>query len=177
MRPLIDYLPPHLGGDREIRCIQEALTALARKWQEDLTDFFLQLRPETATWGLESWERAYGIAGGAELSDERRREVLIARMRSARTATNEAICELAESFPGGEVEVTEYPGEHRFTVKLVGRMGVPEWYDAFRTAIEAFAPSHLKVDYSRRYLTVGEVNAMTVAELNATPLDYFVGGI
>ena len=143
MRPLIEYLPPHLAADEEIRCIQDAFTVLAAKWQDDLDDFFRQLRPETATWGLDAWEAAYGITKNAALSYERRREVLIARMRSARTATNAAICEMAESFSGGRAAVREFCSEYRFVVQLLGQLGKPEWFDDFFAALQAFAPAHL----------------------------------
>lgn len=177
MRDLVEYLPPHLAADDENRSIQDALTRLMAKYEAAWDDMLLQLHPETAGWGLELWEKAYGILGGSGLAVERRREVVIARIRSARTATVEAVRLLAESFSGGQVEVTEFNSEYRFEVKLVGVLGTPVWYDAFRDAIRAFAPAHLLISYSRRYLTVAEVEAMPVAELNATPLDYFVGGI
>lgn len=177
MRDLTEYLPPHLAADPEVAALERALTAVLTKFDEAKDDTVAQLQLDTATWGLDRWERAYGITPAPGASPERRREAVLARIRSARTATVEAIRNLAESFSGGQVEVTEHNSEYSFEVKLVGRLGIPEWYDQFRAAMSAFAPAHLQLTYSRRYLTVAEVDALTVAQLNATPLDYFIGGI
>lgn len=143
MRALIDYLPPHIRADGEMRAIQDALTAvMSDEWAAD-RDLRAQIYPQTATWTLRYWEAAYGLASDESQALEQRRSALLAKIRSARTATVEAIRALAAAFTSGRVTVVEHPAEYMYDVIIDSTDNEPGWIEALRSALDAFAPAHL----------------------------------
>ena len=176
MKDLITLLPDHVAADIEVQYIQAALSAAMRKCWAARDSLIDQLMPQTATWALSMWETAYGIKSDTSQTDEQRREILIAQIRSAKTATAAQIMNVAAAWVNGEVEVIEYNGEYRFVINLISQYGIPDKMEDLQAAIDAIKPAHLAVSYTRRYLLIREVTPMTLAELAMTPLNYFAGG-
>ncbi len=176
MRNLIEYLPPHIAADPETQHIQAALTVVMRKCWAAWEDLLLQTHPQTATWSLPYWKRKYGVASDPTLTVEQRRAVVMARMRSSRTATAEAIANVASALAGGAVAVEEHNSEQRLEIRFLEQIGLPATMEELVKAMEEAAPAHLAVSFIRRCLTIREVEAMTLTELAATPLNHFAGG-
>lgn len=149
MRALIEYLPEHIAADKEQRAIQDALTAvMEREWAAN-EDLRAQIFPQTATWTLKYWESFFGIRTDESLSQDTRRAVLIAKIRSARTATVAAIAALVASFTDGGITVTEVNPKSRFVVTIEELDVTADWTGALRAALENFAPAHLAFDIER----------------------------
>ena len=56
-------------------------------------------------------------------------------------------------------------------------MGIPDNLAILKKLIEDIVPAHIPVIYAFRYLLIREVHGvMTLAELDATPLNHFAGG-
>ena len=74
MTPLIEQLPAHYQRSPQDAELQRVLGLLASQLQEDKELTLEQLCPSTASgWGLEHWERAYGLTVDYSLDEERRR--------------------------------------------------------------------------------------------------------
>lgn len=109
-------------------------------------EFFIELRdqafPETATWGIEYWERRYHIPPDESLSlNERRRRVII--KRSKRSPMNPARVEqFIIGVTGRKTEVEERNREYMFDISILpGETEVD--YSELIDLIRSIKPSHL----------------------------------
>ena len=157
------------------KAIMDALERAAGRLEDAQQDVMAQLDVRTATWGLPLWENDVGIVPAQGDSLETRRSAIMARLRGSGVANVERIQAVADAWRNGEVEVSEGAGV--VTLTFVGALGIPEDMDALKTAIRDTVSAHVAVEYLLRYLLIGDVHEkMTLAELEATPLDYFAGG-
>jgi uncharacterized protein YmfQ (DUF2313 family) len=139
-----------------------------------LNDFLKQfLTPTTATWGLAFWEQGLGLKTDISKSYEERREIIMSRLRGIGTIGRDVIKRAAEAFSGGDVDVIEYPAEHRFVVKFVGTLGVPKNMVSFIEMIEDLKPAHLAYSFEYTFtwwdmlkeLTWAQAGTMTWSQL------------
>ena len=77
-----------------LKAEEEERNILFDEIEETLRQFFV----ETATWGLEYWERMLCIKTDESKTYEDRRGIVLAKMKTARTSTIEAIREICLSF-------------------------------------------------------------------------------
>jgi hypothetical protein len=143
----------------------------------DMYDVLAQFFVDTATWGLASWERIFGLPTDETKPIEERRSLIKARMRGTGTVTKTMVENVAESWYGGDVEVTENPAEYTITVKFVSSYGVPTNLNDVEKALRELIPAHLAINFEFTYLLIRDIhNVMTLAQLEATTLDKFAGG-
>ena len=100
---LIELLPGFYGLCRETKAIEDALEEGISGAQAARDDCFLQLDLNTATWGLDYWEDAYGIPREAGKDYAYRRTRILSKMRGSGTTTAALIQNVAESFINGQV--------------------------------------------------------------------------
>ncbi len=146
---LMQYLPEYWQGIKEMEQLQTVIgerEGITRYLVEDLLN---QLFVNTATWGLGRWEKELGLETDLSKTYERRRENILAKLRGSGTTTREMIKNMAIAFSGGEVEVIEYPNEHRFDIRFTGVMGIPPNMQGLEQALDEIKPAHL--DYSFKY--------------------------
>ncbi len=158
---LMQYLPDYYQNIKEVKKLQEAMGyevgGLAYSIQDILNQFFIN----TATWGLDLWEKLYGIITDRSKSYERRREILLAKLRGSGTTTKEMIKNVAVAFSGGDVAVQEYPEEYRFVVQFIGVKGIPQNMAGLINAIEEIKPAHLSFSFKYTYTTWNALNGLT----------------
>jgi hypothetical protein len=63
--------------------------------------------------------------------------------------------------------------DYELEIKFVSNTGLPPNLDDFKAAIDNIIHAHLGVTYRYRYLTVSEVQALTINQLNSTQLTNF----
>lgn len=174
---LTKHYPDRLLSSPEFFEFQEALGAVVHRLRSDLYSFGDQLSAGTATWGLCAWERALGIPVDVSKSDTERRSLIMSKLRGVGTVTADMIANIAQSFVEGEVTVREVPERASIVVKFVGELGIPSGIELVKAAIDEIKPAHLAVEYEYSYLLIRDVHhAMTINELNSTPLYKFAGG-
>ena len=173
---LAEYLPRVWDKSAEVLAIQGAMEPeVARLWaaRDALLD---QLNVETATWGLEAWERALGLEVDVSRPEAFRRSRVMSKLRGQGTTTVAMVRNVAESFSNGAVDVIEYPGEYRFEVKFVGTLGIPPNMDDLTAAIEEIKPAHLGYQYIIIFRTWGQAAEKTWGELAASTWADVKGG-
>lgn len=148
--PLADMLP--YRGSAETADTQNAFDQETERAKAARDDLLLQLNIETATWGLDLWETAYGLEHDAEKSYDFRRSRIESKKRSQGVTTKEMIQNVAQSFSNGVVEVIEHPALYSFDVKFVGTLGIPPNMDDLTAAIEEIKPAHLAYVYVYVYI-------------------------
>lgn len=150
---LMAYLPEYYQQIRDFReLMKTAGEEIGLLWNESdsvLKQFFVT----TATWGLDQWESELGLTNDPTKPIERRREIILAKLRGAGTTTKQMIIDAAAAFSGGDVDVIEYPAEHRFVVKFIGVMGIPPNMPGFIQMLEQIKPAHLAYSFEYTYTT------------------------
>lgn len=155
--PLVDMLPLFYKNSNEVADLQNALDIESEKAFSAKEDLIHQLNVETATWGLDIWEKAYGIETDISKPYDFRRSRIESKMRSKGVTTVAMIQNVAQSFSNGSVDVIEHPAEYRFEIKFIGTLGIPPNMDDLTAAIEEIKPAHLAYAYIYTYITWDKV--------------------
>jgi uncharacterized protein YmfQ (DUF2313 family) len=162
-RAMLAYLPRYYETSRVMGSILQAqgteIDKLGQALDETLAQFFVN----TATWGLDTWEKELGLAGYAGKPDDQRRSRIISKLRGMGTTTVSLIKNVAESYVYSTVEVTSNTAQYGFAVKFIDTRGVPPNLDDLKAAIEEIKPAHLMVIYEFIYTSWGEVRNTTWA--------------
>lgn len=111
-------------------------------------DFFLQLSPHTATWGLSFYEEEYGIQPDEQKPLTLRRERLLAKMRGRGTTSKSLLKIVTSSFYNGEVEIREHSEENWFELIFISHDGIPERLDDLKEIISEIVPAHLGFEFT-----------------------------
>ncbi|TGJ75429.1 YmfQ family protein [Caproiciproducens galactitolivorans] len=156
---LIDLLPPNYKGSEPDVQIQAALNAQVQKLMDAKDDLLLQLNVQTATWGLDLWEKVLGLATDVSKPFSFRRSRIESKLRSQGVTTKLMIQNVAESFSNGIVEIIEHPALYSFDVKFIGTLGIPPNMDDLIAAIEEIKPAHLAYSFIYTFITWDKVEA------------------
>ncbi|MFS0841176.1 YmfQ family protein [Paenibacillus sp. 1P03SA] len=156
-REMLDYLPKIYGDSRVVRSIidpeSKEFTALNGAIREVLDQFFI----DTATWGLERWERLCGIVPDTSKPYDQRRSVIKSRIRGVGTVKVALIKEVAEAYLNGEVDVVSDTANYHVVCTFIGKRGVPANMADIQKAIRDILPAHLGVTFKVTYLPWGEL--------------------
>lgn len=162
MIDLIMYVPEFLREIIEMQVIQSTINIQANELQTDLVKMQKQKFIQTSTgFGLNYWDKEYGLSSNATLNDNLRREIIIAKIRGVGTTTIEMIKSIAESFSGATVIVTELSEIYTFEIYFIGTIGIPQNIAALIAAINECKPAHLDYRLLYRYTTWGELLSHT----------------
>ncbi|HBV95630.1 MAG: phage portal protein [Peptococcaceae bacterium BICA1-7] len=162
-RAMLSYLPRYYETSRVMGSILQAQGTEMDKFHQALDETLDQFYVNTATWGLDTWEKELGLSSYAGKPDDQRRSRIISRLRGVGTTTVSLIKNVAESYVYSAVEVTVSPAQYGFTVKFVDTRGVPPNLEDLQAAVEEIKPAHLTVMYQFTYTTWGEVRNTTWA--------------
>lgn len=155
MKKLITYMPKYYKKVEEIVKLQEAIEDEIDA-TELLKSILNQKFVQNATWSLETWEKIFDLTTDLTLSNEARRENIIAKMQAGKTTTIKMLKTMAEVFSGGECDVIEMNNEYYFYIKFIGTYGIPNNMDGFIKAIERVKPAHLGFKFIYSYMTWDE---------------------
>ena len=142
MSELMRYLPPYYDGSDESRTIQEAFQPELDGLWRFRNELFLQLNPNTATWGLAFWEQAFGIIVNESKPLELRRSAVISKLRGIGVVTAEMLRNMAEAFTHSPVTVTDMPRESWVWLRFV-LLDVPAYFQELQAALLEVMPAHL----------------------------------
>lgn len=164
---IVDLLPLRFKNSKEVTEFENAVDRFVSKAEAEKDSFFNQLNVDTATWGLELWEKEYGLETDITKTLLDRRSRIKSKMRGTGTSTKKLIQNIAESFSNGYVEVTEHNDEYYFEIEFVGKIGLPPNIPDIKAAIEEAKPAHLNVVYICKYRMHKDLKAYTYGNLKA----------
>lgn len=170
---LIDELPQFYHESAEVNAIMDGHEYAINRSNLAADDLLNQLFVESATWGLDIWERIFGIETILNKPIDERRYVLLAKMRGNGALTKNKLKEVAGAFYGGEVEITDEPAAYRVRVKFVSNYGVPSNLDDVARALGEIIPAHIELVFDYSYLLIRTVSALTLRELETKTLNEF----
>lgn len=167
---MIEMLPPHLrksGIINEIFDSEQLVIDDLRLSVQDLRD---QMDFSTATWALEIYEKEYGISVDDSKPDSERRSVLISKSRGSGQVDADLLKAVADSYTNGDCDVS-FTGVIEITFNsFIGR---PPNMNDVEQALEDTKPAHLRMEFTFRYYTVDEIEAMTLNDLETETLSNF----
>ena len=149
MTPIEQLLPALYRQTPEDTELQRVLTLMLEQAERD-KDFTLeQLFPSTTSgWGLELWERAYGLPVDPTQSDERRRQRILAKVKGTGVTTAAKLLGIAQVFET-PAELVEVSGEYRFEIWFTDTIGEIAHKQDLVDIVNELKPAHL--DWAIKY--------------------------
>lgn len=120
------------------------------------------------------YERILGLEADENKTLADRRSAIQAAWNVAKKPSLSSIQSICDGWEKGGVIASYAPGT--LTLKFIGAVGIPANVEDLKDALERAVPAHLVIEYAYRYLLIKEVEAMTMSELESTPLSSFAGG-
>jgi hypothetical protein len=170
---MVDDAPDYYQDAETYKAIQDAKALEYDLLEDKLNDLQLQLSPKTATWGLKYYEKELGIPTDEAKPIGDRRSNVISKRRGFGNFNASLVKMVARSYTNGEVSVAVNLPTYEIEIKFISAIGIPPNLEDFKAAIDNITHAHMGVTYRYRYLTIGEVQALTIAQLNATALSNF----
>ena len=146
---LINKLPSFYDNDIT-KPIQDSLNIESNSINDEVDNILNQFFVDSATFGLDYWERMLGIPKN-NFDIDTRRENIKAKMRSRGTTSIEVIKNICEAYSYGEVEIIVNHSDYSFVIDFVGSIGVPKAFAELDKTINEIKPAHLGHSYKFRY--------------------------
>lgn len=154
---VLRYLPKYLSKDTTFKGTQDSLSEEHEKQRLLIIDICKQLFVETATWGLDDWERVYGLENNRNLSIDDRRAYLLIKIQGSQTITESKLQEFVNLvYPPGSAVVKENTGPNRFSVLL----DTADALNEIRNVIEVYKPAHLTYAIAHEFNARGPIVAV-----------------
>lgn len=142
-----EFLPAHWAASEQVAVFHRVNEVQLTKIYAALDEMLLQMTPQTATWALPLWERAYGIPVEEDRSLAFRRSRLVAKLRGRGTSTVAMVRDVASSYTDMDVEVEEFPAQHRTDIRFVGTIDSPANIEELSRSLVDILPAHLQYRY------------------------------
>ena len=132
--------------------IQDSFTVEANLMNDKVEKTLEQFFVDSATYGLDYWEKMLGISKNNN-DIQTRRENIKARMRSRGTTTVSVIKNICEAYSNGEVDIIVNHSDYSFVIDFIGSIGIPRAFAELDKTINETKPCHLAHSYRFNYNT------------------------
>lgn len=164
---LNELLPDYYDQNVTMQTLQNILSRVSDDLDTQLSKTISECFVTTASELLGRYEQLYGLEVSTSMSDQYRKERIVAKLSGVGTTTKQMIEETARNYSNGEVEVVEDPGHYRFAIRFVGTLGVPGNMEGLKLTIEEIKPAHLAVTYEYMYNTWHDVSPIKWGQASA----------
>ena len=144
--------------------IQDSFTVEANSINDEVENTLNQFFVDSATYGLDYWEKMLGISKNNN-DIQTRRENIKAKMRSRGTTSIEVIKNICEAYSYGEVEIVVDHSNYSFEINFIGSIGVPKAFAELDKTINEIKPCHLAHSYKFNYNTHADLSKFTHEQL------------
>lgn len=143
------YLPVFLYLSPEFKAIQTALEKEHERQRQAQIDVAKQMKAETATWGMASWERMLGINVDTSVDLETRRASVLAKMGKLPTVTPAFLTRMINLFTSvAATQIIEHPESYTIDIYLPDS-GTHD-FTLIDNAVTTYLPAHLGHTYHFR---------------------------
>ena len=160
---LINKLPSFYDNDIT-KPIQDSFSIEANSINDEVENTLNQFFVDSATFGLDYWEKMLGISKNNN-DIQTRRENIKAKMRSRGTTSIEVIKNICEAYSNGIVEINVDYSNYSFEIVFVSTIGVPLSFEELDRVINEIKPCHLAHSYKFNYNTHSDISKYTHEEL------------
>ena len=144
--------------------IQDSFDIEVNSINDEVDNVLNQFYVDSATYGLDYWERMLGISKN-NFEIDTKRENIKAKIRSRGTTTVSVIKNICEAYSNGIVEVIVNHSDYSFVIDFVDTIGVPKAFAELDKTIEDIKPCHLAHSYKFNYNTHRDLSKYTHEEL------------
>nr|WP_145403480.1 putative phage tail protein [Paenibacillus xylanexedens] len=173
---LMNLLPPLYENVLEMQLLTQTEGAELDQLAAGVENVLQQFYPESATWALDRYEHDLQIPTNLVKPMDQRRSVIISKMRGSGKVSGSMLKNVAQAYESGGIDVSVDSNEYRILIRFIDTLGLPPNLDDLKAAIEDIKPAHMTVEYRLRYLTIAEVESMTLSEMEQTQQDKLAGG-
>ena len=160
---LINKLPSFYDNDIT-KPIQDSFSVEANSINDEVENTLNQFYVDSATFGLDYWEKMLGISKNNN-DIQTRRENIKAKMRSRGTTSIEVIKNICEAYSYGEVEIVVDHSNYSFEINFIGSIGVPKAFAELDKTINEIKPCHLAHSYKFNYNTHADLSKFAHEQL------------
>ena len=160
---LINKLPSFYDNDIT-KPIQDSFSVEANSINDEVENTLNQFYVDSATFGLDKWEKMLGISKNNN-DIQTRRENIKAKMRSRGTTSIEVNKNICEAYSNGEVDIIVNYSDYSFIIDFIGSIGVPRAFTELDKTIEEIKPCHLAHSYKFNYNTHADLSKFTHEQL------------
>lgn len=118
-----------------------------------------QAWPQLTSWAIDRLEEIYDVPRAPDTGLEQRRSVLLAKMRAAPVSTLARIINVATSYGGQGIELTEHPVDQAIHISILDELGHPAYLEAMKASLRSAVPAHLAITFALRWLLWQEILA------------------
>ena len=144
--------------------IQDSFTVEANSINDEVENTLNQFYVDSATYGLDKWEKMLGISKN-NFDYQTRRENIKAKMRSRGTTSIEVIKNICEAYSNGIVEINVDHANYSFEISFISTIGVPLSFEEMDRVVNEIKPCHLAHSYKFNYNTHKDLSKYTHEEL------------
>ena len=144
--------------------IQDSFTVEDNSMNNEVENTLNQFYVDSATYGLDKWEKMLGISKN-NFDIDTRRENIKAKMRSRGTTTVSVIKNICEAYSNGTVEIIVNHSDYSFVIDFIDTIGIPKAFDELDKAINEIKPCHLAHSYKFNYNTHLDISNYTHEQL------------
>lgn len=156
MNNFMDMMPSYLQRSQIFNELLRVKEKQYDKLNEDISDFNNQLFIDTATWGLDIWEKELGIAVDKYKNITERRNNIKAKIRGTGKVGKTMIKNVVDSYTNGGVDV-EFE-DSTITILFNDIKGRPGNMDDVIYNLEHIIPCHLALHYIYSYFIWNELD-------------------
>ena len=160
---LINKLPSFYENNIT-KSIQNSLDIESNSINENLDDLLNQFFVNSATYGLDNWEKMLGISKN-NFDYATRRENIKAKMRSRGTTSIDVIKNICEAYSNGIVEINVDYSNYSFEISFISTIGVPLSFEEMDRVVNEIKPCHLAHSYKFNYNTHSDISNYTHEQL------------
>ena len=160
---LITKLPSFYDNDIT-KPIQDSFTVEANSINDEVENTLNQFYVDSATYGLNYWEKMLGISKNT-FDYATRRENIKAKMRSRGTTSIDVIKNICEAYSNGVVEINVNHSDYSFEISFISTIGVPLSFEEMDRVVNEIKPCHLAHSYKFNYNTHLDISNYTHEQL------------
>lgn len=149
---ILKYLPYFLSKDPRFKLTGDVLSEEHERLRLEIDDLTRQFFVETATWGLDDWERVYGLTHGKSDGYDIRRGRLKAKIQGTGTVTNEMMNQLINSVvPTKDARYIDNVAPNQFRIEVGTATALAE----IKKIVDMYKPAHLTYTLAHLITTEG----------------------
>lgn len=164
-KSIMTSLPPYYAESYIFKKLAQADGEEFDAYREAISSILDQFYIRTATWKLDTWEDELALPRDTTLTENERRDRIVAKLRGQGTCTVYLIKNVAAAYEKGTVEVIEDFAAYKIIIKFIDTKGLPPGIENLKTALREIIPANLAILFELRYILNREIQNLTINEI------------